>query len=158
MSSKYLMIAILMFAQVVWSGGSEVPWPESQQREVIVKDLQGLWVSQNLDSPKHAFDIKVHQANFDFSCPYVVSISEISPFTGNVQTNDVDVICASFPRKVTFILSDELGQPRHYVEIVGLEKPKEAKEIGRQYLGITVYNYGIIQEKIYEDVFYKLSE
>jgi hypothetical protein len=30
--------------------------------------------------------------------------------------------------------------------------------LGRQYLGITVYNYGEFKEKVYQDVFYKISE
>jgi hypothetical protein len=155
---KLLSLAIvLLLPGSLWAGGSEVPWPEVIQREVFIKDLQGVWVSKTLNSPQRIFEIKVQVADFDLTCPYVVTLTEISPFTGKAVSKDIDVFCTSFPRKVIFVLNDEQGQARKQVEIVGILKDKEQTELGSQYLGITVYNYGEMKEKVYQDIFYKLS-
>ncbi len=152
-------IAMMMLLMCSFAfAGPEVPWPEEDQREVVVEDLQGLWVSWNLNSPQQAFKIQVQEANYNLSCPYVVTVTALNPYSGEVSSKDIDVICSSFPRKVTFILSNDSDNTRQYVEIVGLWKDKGAEELGRQYLGITVYNYGTFKEKVYEDIFYKISE
>ena len=154
---KTLAMLLLLMGQIAFAG-PEVPWPEADQREVVVEDLQGMWVSWNLDNPQQAFKIQVQEANFNLSCPYVITVTALNPYSGEVSSKDIDVICSSFPRKVTFILSNDSDDTRQYVEIVGLWKDKAATELGRQYLGITVYNYGEFMEKVYQDVFYKISE
>jgi hypothetical protein len=154
---KTIAMCLLLICNVALAG-PEVPWPEADQREVFVQDLQGLWGSFNLNNPQQAFQIKVQEANFNLSCPYVVTVTAINPYSGEASSKDIDVICSSFPRKVTFILSNESDDTRQYVEIVGLWKDKSAQELGRQYLGITVYNYGEFKEKVYQDIFYKISE
>lgn len=153
----FQLMLLLLFTQWAFAGGSEVPWPDSIQREVFVNDMQGTWVSKNLNSPQRAFEIKVQEANFNESCPYVVTVSELSPYTGEVQAKDMDVICSSFMRKMIFMLADDFGQARYQIEIVGIWKDEEDKHLGKQFLGITVYNYGEIAEKVYQDTFYKLS-
>lgn len=135
--------------------GPEVPWPIDKQRDVIVEDLQGTWLSKNLTSPRRILEIKVQETDFNISCPYVVTVTTLSPFTGNVEAKDMDVICASQQRTVVFVLSDETGQPKQQIEIVGLFKDKKDPELGKQYLGVTAFNYGETQEIIYRDVFYK---
>ena len=154
---KSLVTGILLFCSFALAG-PEVPWPEADQREVFVEDLQGLWVSWNLNNPQQVFKIQVQEANFNLSCPYVITVTALNPYSGEASSKDIDVICSSFPRKVIFILSNDSDNTRQYVEVVGLWKDKSAQELGRQYLGITVYNYGDFKEKVYQDVFYKISE
>lgn len=150
-------LACLLFSCISFAG-PEVPWPEDLQREVQIKDMDGLWVSKNISTPQRAFQIKIQEVDFDASCPYVATISELSPFTGEVKSKDMDVICSSLMRKVIFVLTDELGQARQQVEIVGLWKGEDATETGKQYLGITVYNYGEFKEVILKDTFYKTNQ
>ncbi len=152
----FVFIFMFMTAPMIFAG-PEVPWPEVIQREVFIKDLQGLWVSKNLNSPQRAFEIKLQLTTYDLACPYLVTITEISPFNGKPTGKDIDILCSSFSRKLFFVMNDEQGMNQKVVEIIGIQKPKDAIEIGEQYLGITVYDHSETGEVAYQDVFYKMS-
>lgn len=152
---SFIFVFMFMTTPIIFAG-PEVPWPEVIERGVFVKDLQGMWVSKNL-SPQRAFEIKLQATNYDLACPYLITITELSPFTGRPLGKDIDILCSSFSRKLFFVLNDEFGKNQRVVEMIGIFKAKDASELGDQYLGITVYDHNESKEISYQDIFYKLS-
>ena len=152
----FIFIFTFMTTPLIFAG-PEVPWPQLTERDVSVTDLQGMWVSQSESGPRRAFEIKMQMTNYDLSCPYLITIAELSPFTGKAVAKDIDILCSNFSRKLFFVLNDEQGQNQKVVEMIGILKPVDAVEMGEQYLGITVYNHDNKREISYQGIFYKLS-
>lgn len=146
------MLLLLMLSGVSF-GGEDVPWPASMQEALRYDDLSGLWVSIHIENPAVSYDIRVERTGLEY-CPHIVSVAEIDQMTGAITAHGSRVNCRDLDSQAKLLLYDAAGEPVKIMEMVGVTKVADQFSLGRQYLGITIYD-AQDKQRIFMDLFYK---
>ncbi|MCC6137760.1 MAG: hypothetical protein IT287_03955 [Bdellovibrionaceae bacterium] len=156
---KLIKTALLgVFVTLSAYAGSEVPWPITSQESVRVSDLTGTWISMNLKSPGYLYFFSFSANKFaDSSCPYLLKVEEMNPFEQQVISKGWSTVCQVNQTSVTFKLYDKNGRLRNRLDIVGVRKDENEGGLGKQFLGVMIYDGGIRPQLVAADTFFKYS-
>lgn len=154
-----ILIFGVFFALTTWAG-TEVPWPVTSQEAVRVSDLTGTWVSMNLKSPGYLYFFSFSANQYQYSnstCPYMLTVEEMNPFEQQVISKGFSTVCQVNQSSITFKLYDSKGKLRNRLDIVGIRKDENEGGLGKQYLGVMIYNGSYRPMLVAADTFFKYS-
>ena len=152
------LLILNLFVAVTAHAGGDVPWPITSQEAVRVSDLTGTWVSMNLKSPGYLYFFSFSANKYGSeSCPYMLTVEEMNPFEQEVVSTGWSTVCQINQSAVTFKLYDGAGILRNTLQIVGVRKDESEKILGKQYLGVRIYNGGPRPALMAADTFFKYS-
>lgn len=156
---KGLKLFLLSFFVALYANaGGDVPWPITSQEAVRISDLTGTWVSMNLKSPGYLYFFSFKANTFgNNSCPYMLTVEEMNPFEQQVMSKGISTVCQVNQSSVTFKLYDSSGKLRNRLEIVGVRKDQNEDGLGKQYLGVMIYNGSYRPQLVAADTFFKYS-
>ena len=156
---------LLLLTTLAWAGG-EVPWPKNFEQDVAIRELGGVWVSQNFNDPQIIYFFAVERATVEVNCALTLRLYEIDAIGGKMIAAGNTPFCSSAERQINFMMYDNNGRARNWVSIVGLTKPSDSTTPGVQNLGLTQFKVPKVEEdkvetasdeKILQDTFYKVS-
>ncbi len=144
--SLSLLLSIRVFA------GGEVPWPIDKQEPLILRQLDGLWLSSTITSPRLMYYIKTEKVKSK-KCPYKVHVWEINSTSGDMLFAGAESFCKTLQERAAIILYDKDHVPQRYLEIVGVKNGKNFQNIG---LSIFGYDGAIVsKDRVDQDIFFK---
>lgn len=152
------LVFLSLFVAISAHAGGDVPWPITSQEAVRIADLTGTWVSMNLQSPGYLYFFSFSSNKFsNNSCPYLLTVEEMNPFDAQIVSKGWSTVCQVNQTSVTFKLYDTTGRLRNRLEIVGVRKDENESGIGKQYLGVMIYNGSVRPQLVAADTFFKYS-
>ncbi|MCB9073831.1 MAG: hypothetical protein H6623_09430 [Bdellovibrionaceae bacterium] len=154
-----LITANIIFASVAWAG-NEIPWPINAQEAVRIQDLTGTWVSMSLQDPGYLYFFYVEKnpsSTNKYSCPYLLTVEEMNPFNQTIVSAGWSVFCQITQNSMTFNLYDQNGQYHGKIDIVGVRKDEGASGLGKQHLGVKIFDESERPVLKAADVFFKYS-
>lgn len=153
------VLVMSLFVAVSAYAGGDVPWPIASQEAVRISDLTGTWVSMNLQSPGYLYFFSFSANKFGSnSCPYLLTVEEMNPFEQQIVSKGWSTVCQVNQTSITFKLYDNAGKLRNRLDIVGIRKDQNESGIGKQYLGVLIYNGGTRPQLVAADTFFKYSD
>lgn len=152
-----IILCGVFFTLTSWAG-TEVPWPITSQEAVRVSDLTGTWVSMNLKSPGYLYFFSFTANKYsDGDCPYLLKVEQMNPFEQQVISKGWSTVCQVNQTSITFKLYDNYGRMRNRLEIIGVRKDENEGGLGKQYLGVLIYDGAFRPHLMAADTFFKYS-